>query len=839
MKGRPTTPSDLRDEIAGSRRSRRSRRRVTGCGPIVAVAVAVALVQIAAPTPAHGDEIDDFGKRLVNLRSEVSGLKQGIKRPSAADRATRGRAERRLIEGQVAFGSGNFDDAAVMLYDFVEQYPDNPSFDEGLYYLAESLFQKRDHVASRTFFTRLVSQKGQSSKFYQQSLERLIELSLKLRDNKDVTRWLAALDSVPAGERRPSVPYVRGKYAFFSEDYDQAAAYFAQVPAATEYYFQSRYFLGACYIARGELGKAAKEYDQLTKQPTQNNDDRRVVELSHMARGRLFYERDQPSKAIDQYLEIERKSDLFDEALYEVAWVYVKNKQFDKALRALELLALADPSSSKLPEVKILEGNLRIRKARGLAGKVTGNSAEEYAKAQELFETTNDTFRKPYDELLRVSTEQMDARAFMAQITGRASETFDVNATLPEIAAAWIREEPEVKRVIDIETDLGDIAAEIDEAERTIERLDRALATPSRVNIFPSLAVKRTRATEISEEIFAIRQKMANRLRQLVDRRATAGEKAELDRLRARRRNVARSIAGLPDAEVAYGKRIERARNNFVALDQRAAEVSTIIDATRATLVALDKYVKDQVAAGKKPPNMVETQKTVAALQAEITAMTRELDTIRRQAVLAKDVAGTGDEAALEARSLRVQMRTVLSQEQQALARIVSRLEGGDRAKGNQIATLVRTANMISLDLDGMQKTVDEIVEVALADVREALAEEKAKLAAYKREFVTYEAESRVLGGVILESSFGEVKRKFRDVLVRSDIGVIDVTWSQKEVVDEEAQRLNLDRLREARTLREEFRDILEGDDGGGGAEDGAGSGDAGGDDGGSDGGAQ
>ena len=804
----------------------------------LAITFAVAAVQVAAPTaPAHGDEIDEYGKRLVNLRSEVVSLAQGIKRPTAADRATGDRAARRLIEGQVAFGTGNFDDAAVLLYDFVEQYPNNPSFDEGLYYLAESLFQKRDHVASRTYFTRLVTEKGSRSKYFQQSLERLIELSLKLRDSKDVTRWLAALDAVPAGQRRPSVPYVRGKYAFFNDDYDQAAGYFAQVPAGTEYYFQSRYFLGACYTARGELGKAAKEYDQLVKQPTQNNDDRRVVELSHMALGRLYYERDQPSKAIDQYLEIERKSDLFDEALYEVAWVYVKNKQFDKALRALELLALADPSSSKLPEVKILEGNLRIRKARGLAGKVRGNSAEEYTRAQELFEATHDTFRKPYDELKRVSAEQTDAKAFMAQITGRSSETFDVNATLPEIAAAWIREEPEVKRVIDIETDLGDIAAEIDEAERTIERLDRALETPSRVNIFPSLASKRTRATEISEEIFTIRQKMADRLRKLVDRQASAAERAELDRLQAQRRSVAKAIADLPDAEVAYGKRIERARNAFVALDQRAAEVATIIDATRATLVALDKYVKDQVAAGKKPPNLEETRKTVATLQAEIEAMTREMDDLRRQAVLAKDVAGTGDEAALQARSLRARLRTALSQEQQALARVVARLQGGDRAKGNQIATLVRTANTISLDLDAMENAIDEIVEVALAEVREALAEEKARLAAYKREFVTYEAESRVLGGVILESSFGEVKRKFYDVLVRSDIGVIDVTWSQKEVVDEEAQRLNLDRLREARTLREEFRDILEGDDGSGGAgqsDPGAGNsggGDSGGDD--------
>ena len=75
-----------------------------------------------------------------------------------------------------------------------------------------------------------------------------------------------------------------------------------------------------------------------------------------MAIGRLFYERDQPARAIDAYLNISRRSDLFSDALFEASWVYVKNKEFNKALRALELLALSDPNSYRLPEVRILEG---------------------------------------------------------------------------------------------------------------------------------------------------------------------------------------------------------------------------------------------------------------------------------------------------------------------------------------------------------------------------------------------------------------------------------------------------------------------------------------------------
>jgi len=236
------------------------------------------------------------------------------------------------------------------------------------------------------------------------------------------------------------------------------------------------------------------------------------------------------------------------------------------------------------------------------------------------------------------------------------------------------------------------------------------------------------------------------------------------------------------------------------------------VDATRATLVALEKFLADEVANGRKPANLADAQKAIKELRGDLEAMSDELAAVRRDAVLARDEAGTGDEAAVRARALRAELRVALADEHRYMSRVVSRMKGRDLGKARQIALLTRTSNDITLQLDEVQTVVDEIVEVELAGVRTDLLAEKARLAAYKREFVTYEAESRELGGVILDVSFGEVKRKFYDVLVRSDIGVVDVAWSQKEAIDEAAQKLSLDRLRELRTLRDEFRDILEED---------------------------
>ena len=590
-------------------------------------ALAAVLIACAggAVAPVRADVLDDIGKKLVTVEGEARELGSGIKKPTGQPKKD-DVMSRRLIDAQVAFGVGNYDNAALLLYDYVAQATRGRDYDTAFYYLGEALFQKKDRVASRTYFTQLVKELP-SSKYYQQSLERLIELSLILGDTDGVDAWLADLDRVPSDKRRPSVPYVRGKYAFAQNDFAGAEGWFKQVPADSEYGFQAQYYLGTAYVGMRELGKATQAMAALLDREPKTDDDARVKELAQLALGRLYYERDQPTKAIDSYLLLDRKSDLFPDALYEVAWVYVKSQQYDKALRALELLALADPTSQRLPTVRILEGNLRVRKAQGihekvLAGLDTGSASgtEEYDKATRLFGETHELYAPPHDELAKIIAANEDPQAFLAQITGRASETFHTNSTMPEIAAAWIRDEPNVNRVMTVETDLGDIQGEINEAERTIQRLDAVLGSANRVNIFPSLATKRSRSTELLEDLLGMREKLADEEYRLAQQGNANAQLAAVEPLTQRRRALLTQWKAMPDAAISYGQRVEKAQGQFDDVYRQLAEVLVTIDTTQATVVALDKFVKESAEpadpAAKKAwiAQKLDAQKVIAEL---------------------------------------------------------------------------------------------------------------------------------------------------------------------------------------------------------------------------------
>jgi TolA-binding protein len=774
-------------------------------------AAPAAAVLVALPV-AHAEPVDKIGSKLVKFEGETRQIVAGIRRPSELGvGGTRGRdvPTRRTIDAQVNFGVGNYDDAAIVLYDVVDKYPQHPVYDEALYYLAESLFMKGDFVASRNFFVKLVKERGSQSKFYQQGLERLVELTLKLNDAENIDEWLKLLDAVPASERRSSVPYVRGKYAFYSEKYDEAIQHFSQVARKSSYYFQARYFIGASYVAKKDLAKAVVEYQKLTREPTKNRDEKRVVELSNMALGRIHYERNQPSKAIDRYLNVSRRSDLFDETMFEASWVYVKNKEFDKALRALELLALSDPLSTRLPEVKILEGNLRIRKAQRLSeNNEKKPSDEEYARALVTFDKLRGIFDKPHAELKRVVDEKHPAIDYLAQVTGRHAETFDIKATLPEVAAAWLREEPEVKRIVAVEADLGQIEGDIQIAETTIYRLEQALLTATKTGIFPALADKKIRATEIQDELIAVRSDLATQLGSLL---ASNGvDRGEIDRLSSERKSIAAQLSGLPDARATEGERISRARGRAAALDRAAAEVQTIINNAESQLVAMEKFLQDQGYKEVKPGDLAELKKEIDINRTEVEALKGELGGIKGDIMLARDRAGTGDETSIERNRLREALRRALDAELAQLQTLAARLNGDARNRANQIAGLARKSDGIAVQLDRAMTKIEQIVEEALVEVNAMLADEKAKLSAYTQEYTNYDGESHALGGEVLGLAFTVVSKKLYEVLIRSDVGVVDVAWSIKESADGVLRRLTLDQARENRTLDSEFSDVIQ-----------------------------
>jgi hypothetical protein len=766
------------------------------------------IAAIAWAPRAHADSLSAIEGKLASDESSAASLGKDIPHP---DKPIGGGAElsRRVTDAEVSFSLGRYDDTATLLYDVVSQGRGAKDYDTAVYYMAEAMYQKGDKGAARTYFAQLITDAPGSS-YYQPSLERLIELSLELHDSTGVDEYLADLDQIPAGDRAASVPYVRGKYAFSLGHYDEAEKWFAEVSADSEYGFQAQYLTGTTYVAQKDLGKASDTFAALIDRAPKRPADRRVIELAELALGRLYYERDQPSKAIDSYLMIDRKSDLFDDALYEVAWVYVKGKQFDKALRALELLSLSDPGSQKLPTVKLLEGNLRIRKAQTvhqqqIEGLFTGKDdpEAEYTKADTIFTTTRDTYKSAHEALTRVIADNDDPATYLAQITNRNTKTFQVNATLPEVAAQWLREQPDVERIVQVEDDLGDIQDNIDAAARYVERLDQVLAAPDKTSAFPALAERRSRLAEVRADVVKQLGALADAEYDLASK--AGGDAAELQGAHIALGKAQEAFNDIPAQRAQALEQVTELRNQLDALDQQLSESQVVMNSVEATGAAIRKYMADEGAAIS--PQLEESvEQSLGQLGPEVDSIQTEADDIRREITLARDATAPGDPVAAQEKAARTALLAAIDEQHQAAARILGSASGDEQ----KIGTLTAQARRVAQMLDASDAEIDQSAITALANVSAELAKQKADLASYQTEFTADETESKSLGGTVLGQSFRDVKSKFYDVIVRADVGVIDVSWSRREESEDELKRLTLEKQREAKQIRDEFRGVLD-----------------------------
>src|SRR5262245_12266715 len=94
---------------------------------------------------------DDIDAQLVAFEAEARQLGTDLPIPNQ----TAASGPRRLLDAEVAYALGDFDAAALMLFDLATR--PGTDRDTASFYLAESLFQKGDRGAARGYYEQVVA----------------------------------------------------------------------------------------------------------------------------------------------------------------------------------------------------------------------------------------------------------------------------------------------------------------------------------------------------------------------------------------------------------------------------------------------------------------------------------------------------------------------------------------------------------------------------------------------------------------------------------------------------------------------------------------------------------
>jgi hypothetical protein len=365
--------------------------------------------------------------------------------------------------------------------------------------------------------------------------------------------------------------------------------------------------------------------------------------------------------------------------------------------------------------------------------------------------------------------------------------------------------------------DVADAAADHQRAGRQPQghrRVSRASPTASLKSLaerglesFPVLQEGYTRADAVENSLTRAEEGLTRIEMYLATAALSTEQTGQLEELKKRSAVLKERIDTLPTTTDQLRARRERIERQIDAIDKQAFQLGIEMQSQVAQLTAIRKYVDDTRAQRR---DKVEDEKAfvekVTLEQRGLDAMMADLEVLRSSLL---DERSNADKAIGGEGVLRKEYAQLLEQQQQLFALVRGALPS------NVQKVLLRT-DVVRADASAVRERVGrskaiirERVSKRAEKLREQVLVEQQLIEGYTTDTASVTGETRNLVGRIAFDSFKRVRQSFYDLVLKADVGVVDVSFQRKQDKTSQIQKLAAQKDRELKQLDEEFRDVL------------------------------
>jgi tetratricopeptide (TPR) repeat protein len=797
---------------SGSRRSAMVRT-------IMAAGLAAALGLID-PAIAQAIDSDDAyasaSQTITQVNAGVGSIQQAIQRSRSEARTP----AQRIADATLLIGAKDYTRAANVLNEVVEKYPDHPTaYPDALTLLGETYFRSKQYLSARRVFRQVVD-RGSEPRFatYQpKALGRLVDVALRTKDYSSLDEIFASMNKVPPAAVTSGLAYARGKGLFAKKDYGGAKAALATVDTKSEYAHQARYVLGLIAvkeatpppqpIKEGEAPVAAPPtryaaaidlFNQVTRLPPDSPEHKRVIDLAWLAIGRLHYEADQWNQAVQAYNHVDRTSPEFGTMLYELAWVYVRLGDVDRAQRALEVLAIADPNSQNIADGQLLRADLMLR-----AGQF-----EKSLKVYESVRSTYDPMREKVDAFLGSTS---DPAVYYDKLSQEQLEALDTTSSIPPLAVQWAREAEDGPAAFAVIDDVKQCRDLIKASNELIEKLNAVLNSPNRVRAFPELKAGTERALSLLNRVGHARLQLGQGMDDVED----GSLSGEIGSVRAKRRSLQKRLSLLPVTDGDFAEREAQAVAQWNKVSQALQRLNLQVDTLQATVNGLRRMLREGPQSGvvRDPASVARFEEELAQNERDLSLYRKQMEALRKMVNAGKMQVGFGDQRFVEDEQVRKAYREALSREVQLAAGGA----GGSslQAYAGKISPVLRSADAADTKLEAALAEIDREVAKKARSYQDVVQRETANILGYAVRLDELDGQARLVVGEVAMRNFGLVRDRLKNIVLRADVGITEEAWEVREEQMTRVRMLQVERAREDRLLKEELNEVLDdsGDD--------------------------
>ena len=711
----------------------------------------------------------------------------------------------RYIDAQVYFDLKHYEKAALLLTSLLEdpRFKGDKRYYDGMKLLGISAYNMGNLQGAHRQFEKLLA----AGVYKATAITYLIEIAARLQRLDELTQLVTRIDESAASE---GLLYAKGKALFVVGRHGDAVTVLRRIPISSPEGMKSHYVSGASLVALKRNADARRMFELVVKEKGRDVDGRKVQELAYLALGRLAYESGEFSSAADFYQRIPRKSEYFEQALFEVTHVHLRwaaqkedpHERFTSYSKAEELLDIL-VGITKNPDV--------AREARVLRGRIS-MFLEKYEQARESYQEVIDQFASTSAELTDIasSPESID-RFFEAMIRG-GDTARELDLFVSREVVEWMRVQPSLGRVVEVLMDVSRQRTALEEAKEIYQQLTYSLDQQAARELFPGFSDAWLKSLEIENRLLEADRALLEYEKTLAGTYLTGSDVTRADQMNRAREALQSKLASAPRTVGAYRARSQNTMNDLRTLSKDVDEQILRIEKIREQINAMQRLLKEVKYKGSTMLQVKDEDSLDKEIRAEggrLVSLMKEAEKMRSMVEKEMLVVEVGDPLSVSERDVKVLLWKQHREEAAFYIDVRDNMKpsvqrGIDKANSSR-REILRLLDALRME----QRRIDKKAQKQIVYYKKILAREKVLLDQRERELKETERDAlrfaRRVGSVMLL----EAKEDLVKAVVEADLGIVDLAWKRKQVETERIQVLQKEKAEVVEKLRAELREIM------------------------------
>ncbi|MEY4547736.1 MAG: hypothetical protein RL685_3931 [Pseudomonadota bacterium] len=735
--------------------------------------------------------------------------------------AVRHSPEKLIAAGDLSLRTKDYEQAIDTFSQVVELFrqgkADRNAHADALYLLGDAYFESGQLLSARRAYSELLDLANHApyDAYAGRSLARLVDVALNTGRLDSLPAIAQQAARISARDATGSFEYALGKLSFARGDFADARRVLAGVGAQSSYHHQAQYVLGAMLIkqALAESGAgsnaeaqarlvlpgavqrfepAINQFRHVTELPADSAVHREVIDQAWLALGRLNYESEAYLDAAAAYIRIDRTSPVYYEMLFELAWVYVRVADYQRAERALEILTVAAPDTLDVADTALLRADLMLRSGR-------------FDRALEAYREVRDRFDPAREKVESFLTATTDPAVYYDRLVEEGLEAPN-SSKLPEVVLDWVRAEARGERVFAVIDDVTHARDVLRRSRRLASKLNAVLAAPSRARAFPELKVSLEKADGLVNQLAQVRRSIALGLEE-VDKSPFMGELGEV---RAERRELMARVSSVPVTPADYLRREEQGTRSWNRTSQAVQRVTLEADRLQAVINGLRNVLEqaDKHGVTRDPQSRARFVAEVEANERDLTVYRARIDAYRQDVETGRVQIGFGDRRFVEDERARRRFSELLDKELVLIEQ--TRPSEDSFVFGRSVVPMLIEARSLEQTLLERVNALQASVATESQLLQRLVDEESGQIDQYTQRLDALDQHARLLVGEVAMRSFGNVRDHLKGLVLRADVGIVQQAWELREEQQTRLQGLQRQRAVEEQNLDDELREVFD-----------------------------